>query len=106
MLDNVSTRSLIVLAGLIFVVGGVLTMATSAWWIGMITLPISGLLAWIALGVWGRSIMRDKGRSGEAGFAFGLLLGPMGLVLAMLMGPSTEHLAEALEKRQPKDDSA
>ena len=51
------------------------------------------LVIWGALGLLGASIMQNKGRSTGAGFALGALLGPLGLIVAMLMGPSADHLA-------------
>ena len=49
---------------------------------------------WGVFGIWGASILKGKGRSSGAGFALGLILGPVGLVIAMLMGPSADHLAQ------------
>ena len=58
-----------------------------------LVLPVILVVIWCGLGLWGASIMGSKGRSTGAGFVFGVLLGPLGLVLAMLMSPSAEHLA-------------
>ena len=53
------------------------------------------LLIWILCGVAGGIILSNKGRSGCGGFALGFLLGPIGLVIALVMG--TDH--KELEKR-------
>lgn len=53
------------------------------------------LLIWILCGVAGGMILANKGRSGCGGFALGFLLGPFGLVIALVMG--TDH--KELEKR-------
>ncbi len=52
------------------------------------------LVIWAAFGVGGAMIMSGKGRSGCGGFAIGVLLGPIGLVMALLMRPSEENEAE------------
>jgi len=53
------------------------------------------LLIWILCGIAGGIILSNKGRSGCGGFALGFLLGPIGLVIALVM--STDH--KELEKR-------
>ena len=55
---------------------------------------VIGLVIWLAFGVVGAMIMSGKGRSGCGGFALGVLLGPIGLVLALLLRPSEENEAE------------
>ena len=52
------------------------------------------LVIWIAFGVIGAMIMSGKGRSGCGGFALGVVLGPIGLIMALLMRPSEENEAE------------
>jgi hypothetical protein len=47
------------------------------------------LIIWLLFGVAGGMIMSNKGRSGCGGFALGFLLGPIGLVIALVMG--TDH---------------
>lgn len=53
------------------------------------------LIIWFAFGAAGGMIMSNKGRSGCGGFALGFLLGPIGLVIALVMG--TDH--REMEKR-------
>ena len=53
------------------------------------------LVIWILFGVAGGLILSNKGRSGCGGFALGFLLGPIGLIIALVM--STDH--RELEKR-------
>ena len=53
------------------------------------------LVIWLLLGVAGGMIMSNKGRSGCGGFALGFLLGPVGLVIALVM--ATDH--KELEKK-------
>ena len=48
------------------------------------------LIVWLGFGWWGSSIMSKKGRSGCAGFALGALLGPIGLVIALLLSNDPE----------------
>ena len=48
---------------------------------------------WLAFGLGGAFIMSGKGRTGLGGFTLGALLGPIGLILAMLIRPSIEHEA-------------
>ena len=52
------------------------------------------LVIWAAFGVIGSMIMSSKGRSSCGGFALGVLLGPIGLIMALLFRPSEEHEAE------------
>lgn len=53
------------------------------------------LLIWIVFGAIGGMIMSNKGQSGCGGFALGFLLGPLGLVIALVM--PTDH--KTLEHR-------
>ena len=53
------------------------------------------LVLWIICGVIGGMILSNKGRSGCGGFALGFLLGPFGIVIALVMG--TDH--QELENR-------
>ena len=48
---------------------------------------------WLAFGVGGALILSGKGRSGCGGFALGILLGPIGLIVALLLSPSEENEA-------------
>ena len=43
------------------------------------------LIVWLGFGWAGSAIMKKKGRSGCGGFALGFLLGPIGLVIALLL---------------------
>jgi hypothetical protein len=54
------------------------------------------IVIWLLLGVAGGVILSNKGRSGCGGFALGFLLGPIGLIIALVM--SQDH--RELEKRQ------
>ncbi len=52
------------------------------------------LIIWLAFGAVGAMIMSGKGRTGCGGFALGVALGPIGLIIAMLFRPSVENEAE------------
>ncbi len=52
------------------------------------------LVFWLIFGVVGGMIMSGKGRSSCGGFALGVLLGPIGLIIALLVRPSAHHEAE------------
>ena len=56
------------------------------------------LLIWFAFGFFGYRIMVGKGRSGAGGILLGLFLGIVGLIIALLMRPSTE--AEAARQME------
>jgi len=47
-------------------------------------------LVWLACGIAAASISAGKGRSGFGGFLLGLILGPIGLAIVLLMGKSQE----------------
>ncbi len=47
------------------------------------------LLIWFAFGFFGYRTMVGKGRSGAGGILLGLFLGIFGLIIALLMRPST-----------------
>lgn len=71
------------------------------------------LVIWLAFGVIGAMIMSGRGRSGCGGFALGVLLGPIGLIIALLIRPSVQNEAErqmeidALRRRDyPLSESA
>ena len=49
------------------------------------------LLIWLAFGAVGAIILSNKGRSGAGGFALGICLGIIGLIIALVMSPSLEH---------------
>ncbi len=51
------------------------------------------LVVWLVFGVVGAMIMSGKGRSGCGGFALGVLLGPIGLIVALLLRPSEQNEA-------------
>jgi hypothetical protein len=53
------------------------------------------LIIWLLCGIAGGIILSNKGRSGCGGFALGFLLGPIGLIIALVM--ATDH--KELEKR-------
>jgi len=50
------------------------------------------LLLWILCGVAGGIILNNKGRSGCGGFALGFLLGPIGLVIALVMSADQREI--------------
>lgn len=57
------------------------------------------LVIWLAFGLAGGLIMSNKGRSGCGGFALGFLLGPIGLLIALVMGTDHRQLErQSLEK--------
>lgn len=57
------------------------------------------VIIWILFGVAGGIILANKGRSGCGGFALGFLLGPIGLIIALVMGKDhTELDKQALKK--------
>ena len=56
------------------------------------------LVVWLAFGFFGYRILKGKGRSGFGGFLLGMVLGIFGLILALLMRPSTE--AEAMRQME------
>jgi hypothetical protein len=47
------------------------------------------LIIWLLFGVAGGIVLANKGRSGCGGFALGFLLGPIGLIIALVM--QTDH---------------
>lgn len=56
------------------------------------------LVLWILCGVAGMIILQNKGRGGCLGFLLGALLGPIGIVIALVMGRNTAKLdADALD---------
>ncbi|RSU55351.1 zinc ribbon domain-containing protein [Sphingobium yanoikuyae] len=59
------------------------------------------LLIWILFGVAAMLVMQNKGRSGCGGFAMGFLLGPIGLVIALVL--SADH--RTMEKREMQSGS-
>jgi len=54
------------------------------------------VLVWLGCGLAAGSIAGVNGRSGCGGFLIGVLLGPIGLAIVLLMGISPEH-AKALD---------
>ena len=52
------------------------------------------VVVWLVCGAIGAAIMSGKGRSGVGGFALGVLLGPIGLIIALLLSRSEENEAE------------
>ena len=57
-------------------------------------------IVWLAFGVVGGILMSNKGRSGCGGFALGFLLGPIGLLIALVMKESAEHRVERIESEE------
>ena len=49
---------------------------------------------WVALGYWASRIMHKKGRSEGAGWALGILLGLLGVLIAALLTPDHEELRQ------------
>jgi len=62
---------------------------------GIMDILLVLLIIWFGFGVAGGMIMSNKGRSGCGGFALGFFLGPIGLIIALVMG--TDH--REMEKR-------
>ncbi|MBU2587208.1 MAG: zinc ribbon domain-containing protein [Alphaproteobacteria bacterium] len=63
-------------------------------------------LIWLASGIASAIVMSNKGHSGCAGFALGFLLGPIGLVIALILQPNSavlerNDLHSGLHKRCP-----
>lgn len=52
------------------------------------------LFVWLAFGVAGGMIMSKKGRSGCGGFALGFFLGPIGLIIALVIGIDHRELEQ------------
>ena len=52
------------------------------------------IIIWLLFGVAAAAIMGNKGRSGCGGFALGFLLGPIGIVIALLMGRDHKQIAK------------
>ncbi|MCW1381511.1 zinc ribbon domain-containing protein [Novosphingobium sp. KCTC 2891] len=50
------------------------------------------LIIWLAFGIAGAVVLTNKGRSGCGGFALGFLLGPIGLVIALVMNRDHREL--------------
>ena len=69
-----------------------------------------GIVLWLAFGVIGAMIMSGKGRSGCGGFTLGVVLGPIGLIIALLLRPSEENEAqrqlriEEIKRRMREED--
>ena len=57
-------------------------------------------IVWLAFGAVGGILMSNKGRSGCGGFALGFLLGPIGLLIALVMKESAEHRVERIETEE------
>ena len=60
-------------------------------------IAIVALVIWLAFGVAGGMMMRNKGRSGCGGFFLGIVLGPIGLAFALVAPESTERRIEKEE---------
>lgn len=43
------------------------------------------LIVWVLFGIAAAMVMSNKGRSGCGGFALGFLLGPIGLIIALVL---------------------
>jgi hypothetical protein len=50
------------------------------------------ILIWILFGIAAAMIMSNKGRSGCGGFALGFLLGPFGLIIALVLQKDHKEL--------------
>ena len=46
---------------------------------------------WFGFGVWAAYIAKDKSGGGCGGFLLGLLLGPVGLIIALLLPYRPDH---------------
>lgn len=47
---------------------------------------------WLALGIAGATIMGNKGRSAAGGFGLGFLLGPIGVIIALVMAADRREM--------------
>jgi hypothetical protein len=59
------------------------------------------VVIWLLFGVVAGIVMNNKGRSGCGGFALGFLLGPFGLIIALVLG-SDQVQIEKSELRSGK----
>jgi hypothetical protein len=50
------------------------------------------IVIWILFGAVTMLVMQNKGRDGCGGFALGFLLGPFGLVIALVMSPDHREM--------------
>ena len=53
------------------------------------------IVIWVLFGIAAAVVMTNKGRSGCGGFALGFLLGPIGLVIALVMGADPREMEMA-----------
>ena len=53
------------------------------------------IVIWVLFGIAAAVVMTNKGRSGCGGFALGFLLGPIGLVIALVMGADQRAMEKA-----------
>ena len=53
------------------------------------------IVIWVLFGIAAAVVMTNKGRSGCGGFALGFLLGPIGLVIALVMGADHREMEKA-----------
>jgi ribosomal protein L40E len=65
-----------------------------------------GLLSWLVFGVVSAFVARSRGRGGCAWFALGVLLGPIGLILAFTANPRVEAAERAAAEAKAKKASA
>lgn len=59
------------------------------------------LVIWLAFGVGGAVILRNKGRSATAGVILGAMFGVLGLIIALLIRPPVQDLEEQPEADEP-----
>lgn len=50
------------------------------------------LIIWIVCGIIAGAVYSNRGRSGISGFLIGVLLGPLGIILALVSKPNTQEL--------------
>ena len=55
------------------------------------------LVIWLAMGAIAAIIMTNKGRSGCGGFALGFLLGPFGIILALVVSSDQHEMTKRAE---------
>ena len=48
---------------------------------------VVAIIVWFICGIISANICRNKSQSGCAGFALGFILGPLGIIIALVMGP-------------------
>ena len=61
-------------------------------------MEIAAIIIWLLCGIMAASIASNKGDSGCFGFILGILLGPIGVIIALLSSPKQAKLDESALK--------